>query len=1252
MPNLVKNLKTSCKDVFKDKILLTLLVIIAVVAVNQIVFSVLLEDRQAAQAGAVLGTDTVGGTAYLNGGLRTFSSTKLPFESYPKIILVDDVNDFVYVVTTYGQNQIVKIDPTTGARLGGFYLDSDDIIGNKNGIIDTARGFIYLGTNNSSGNAKVVKININDGSPIGMTRVGSINISTDSLGGAVYDPVNQFAYYGTTASPAEIIKVNLNDGGAPLGMSLVGSIPLIGTENNVQGGVIDVANQYAYFGTNTNPVLVVKVNLNDGGAPNGFSRSAVLTLTGESGFRGAAVMDPPVIPDIPSDHGYAYFSPYSSDNVIKIDIDNTRTFSIVDTLDLSTSGCWGNTTTGVIDVVNQFAYFTGNASNFCKIDVDNSNFSFSAVDTGGTNYDAQAAIDPVGGYAYFASGGIPTMVSGQSVVLRTSLSVFDIVEVARLRNNEHSLDCAVIDTANGYAYYAINNSGYTVGVRPARIIKQHLESGQFVGSISLTPPENHVVSCAKDPSTNFAYFGTTDHYFPASRTAHNIVKIDLNDITAPNGFSRVGSKVSAPGDGSLASLVIDDVDNFAYFGTDTDPANIVKVNLNDGGDPLGFSIVGTKAMTGHEDFQSAVIDTVSGYAYFGTTPFMYSEIVKVNVRDGGAPLGFSEAAFITLDAHAGDYKLQTAVIDPVNNYAYFGTFSGPARVVKIDINHPTFSRVGSVQFLSGENFIYSAAIDVSSSTAVFGMSGVPAKFVIMDLNDLSAPDGFSRSGTMDVPTHGGNHGRGGVADVVNKFMYFGTEFEAPLLPNYNGQAYKLSYSKRGYVNASKINAASTISEINYFDFYSHTADGNLRLALYDSGKNLLWESGSVANTTAGDWIRVSVSPALTNLAAGDYWLAWQTDSASNVGSYTAGGAGDGFYLPATFGAFPSAISGDISTDEVWSMSGGVSDLVRSGGAGGGNAVLPNAPINMSCQALSTNTIRWSFEDTASNETGFRLYGPTGLILDSGPDVVMDLSYIDETGLLPNVLYSDRYVTTYSGSGESVPSNLASCTTLADGDPLPSPEITALPENIEVGDVLQGLNSPEIYLVSSVNQKRLFPTEVIYNSWFEDYANIKQVSEDTLSQIALGPNMILRPGTWLMKITTDPKVYAVEPNGVIRWIETEAVALSLYGVDWSKRVIDMPDVYFVDYVEGESINTSQYTTGSLLQYKGTSDIYYIENGSRRLVSPQAFTQNYFQQQFVITNIDPLKYELTEGDAFPVDYDYTMTMTQQNRSRSRR
>jgi len=99
------------------------------------------------------------------------------------------------------------------------------------------------------------------------------------------------------------------------------------------------------------------------------------------------------------------------------------------------------------------------------------------------------------------------------------------------------------------------------------------------------------------------------------------------------------------------------------------------------------------------------------------------------------------------------------------------------------------------------------------------------------------------------------------------------------------------------------------------------------------------------------------------------------------------------------------------------------------------ASLPSAPSNLSCQAISSDIIRWNFTDTASNETGFKLYGPEGLILDTEPNIVTDLSYLDETNLQPNTQYQDRYVKTFNGAGESAASNTVSCYTLANV-PLP------------------------------------------------------------------------------------------------------------------------------------------------------------------------------------------------------------------------
>ena len=109
---------------------------------------------------------------------------------------------------------------------------------------------------------------------------------------------------------------------------------------------------------------------------------------------------------------------------------------------------------------------------------------------------------------------------------------------------------------------------------------------------------------------------------------------------------------------------------------------------------------------------------------------------------------------------------------------------------------------------------------------------------------------------------------------------------------------------------------------------------------------------------------------------------------------------------------------------------------------------PAAPRDLSCTAISSNTIRWNFADTATNETGFRLYGPEGKILDTGGEITTDLSHLDEIGLLTNTLYPDRYVKAFNGAGESDPTDLASCYTLAKA-PLSPNQVTVNDYNITI-----------------------------------------------------------------------------------------------------------------------------------------------------------------------------------------------------------
>jgi hypothetical protein len=90
-------------------------------------------------------------------------------------------------------------------------------------------------------------------------------------------------------------------------------------------------------------------------------------------------------------------------------------------------------------------------------------------------------------------------------------------------------------------------------------------------------------------------------------------------------------------------------------------------------------------MPGEINTQAAVIDTINGYAYYGTgsTP---GKIIKIRLSD------FTRVGDITL--LAGEGPLLAAVIDENAGFAYFGTFTTPAKIIKIDL--ATFTRVADV----------------------------------------------------------------------------------------------------------------------------------------------------------------------------------------------------------------------------------------------------------------------------------------------------------------------------------------------------------------------------------------------------------------------------------------------------------------------------------------------------------------------------------------------------------------------------
>jgi len=108
---------------------------------------------------------------------------------------------------------------------------------------------------------------------------------------------------------------------------------------------------------------------------------------------------------------------------------------------------------------------------------------------------------------------------------------------------------------------------------------------------------------------------------------------------------------------------------------------------------------------------------------------------------------------------------------------------------------------------------------------------------------------------------------------------------------------------------------------------------------------------------------------------------------------------------------------------------------------------------------------------------------------------------------------------------------------------------------------------------------VFPNADIYRSWFgDDFSEVVTIPTTQLGTVALGANVKMKADTFLVKITSDPKTYAVEPDGTLRWIMSETQARTLYGEAWNTIIRDVDVSLFVDYRLGEPLEDGEKPAG--------------------------------------------------------------------------
>lgn len=137
-------------------------------------------------------------------------------------------------------------------------------------------------------------------------------------------------------------------------------------------------------------------------------------------------------------------------------------------------------------------------------------------------------------------------------------------------------------------------------------------------------------------------------------------------------------------------------------------------------------------------------------------------------------------------------------------------------------------------------------------------------------------------------------------------------------------------------------------------------------------------------------------------------------------------------------------------------------------------------------------------------------------------------------------------------------------------------------------------SGTVYYLGYDGKIHPFLNSTVYHSWYKDFSGLTYVSDAKIGQYSIGEPVCVRPGTWLLKFTSLPKIYAVEPGCVLRPMLSQANAYLLYGSRWENRVLEM-----------DPINNSFYT---LRDYSVADAAKGIVDQDRDGVSKQVEDEN--------------------------------------------
>lgn len=181
------------------------------------------------------------------------------------------------------------------------------------------------------------------------------------------------------------------------------------------------------------------------------------------------------------------------------------------------------------------------------------------------------------------------------------------------------------------------------------------------------------------------------------------------------------------------------------------------------------------------------------------------------------------------------------------------------------------------------------------------------------------------------------------------------------------------------------------------------------------------------------------------------------------------------------------------------------------------------------------------------------------------------------------------------------------------------------EQAYAGDLITAPNLGTIYYLNKNMERLVFPDEQTYNSWYDNFDEVKNIPQDLLESYPLsGRNATIRPGTYLVTIPSSNQVWMIGSPNILYWLaDGEQQVIDLFGSDWMGRLTDLPEYYFTNYTQGPDFKDNMSYPAGLLFYSQSDGQYYITGpGGQRIITEKGLHDNHYQTGFAIIIPEPL------------------------------